>query len=209
MSNPLLDTSSLPRFDEIRPEHVLPAVRKVIADQRAELDQLLSGGQQPDIDALVAPVEHMGQQLGRIWSPVSHLQSVLGSKEWREAYKQALPLYETFVLEFGKSPAVPYALLRVGRCHHKLARRNQAVKAYQEVLEKKKALGFARKARKNGRALSTLSAASFHLGLGEAKEVFEAFQIYTESAARYYLAIKDYNLAVAELNRVAGQGNES
>ena len=77
-------------------------------------------------------------------------------------------------------------------------------KAYQEALEKQKTLGFARKARRNGRALSTLSAASFHLGLGEAKEVFEAFQIYTESAARYYMAIKDYNLAVAELERVAG-----
>ena len=38
--------------------------------------------------------------------------------------------------------------------------------------------------------------------------MFEAFQIYTESAARYYVAIKDYNLAVAELERVAGLNND-
>lgn len=77
-------------------------------------------------------------------------------------------------------------------------------KAYRELEEKQKGLGFARKARRNGRALSALSAASFQLGLGEAKEVFEAFHIYTESAAQYYLAIRDFNMAVAELARVTG-----
>jgi outer membrane protein TolC len=77
-------------------------------------------------------------------------------------------------------------------------------RAYHEVVEKKEGLDYARRARKNGRALSALSAANFHLGLGEAKEVFEAFRIYTEAAAHYYLAIKDFNMAVAELARVTG-----
>jgi oligopeptidase A len=103
MSNPLLDTSSLPRFDEIRPEHVVPAIRKVIAEQRAELDRLLSSAADPDIDTLVAPVEHMGQELGRIWSPVSHLQGVLGSKNWREAYREALPLLTEYGTELSQN----------------------------------------------------------------------------------------------------------
>ena len=77
MTNPLLDTSSLPRFDEIQPEHVLPAIQKVIADNRAQLDELLGSGAKPDIDALVAPIEHMDHELGRVWSPVSHLQVYL------------------------------------------------------------------------------------------------------------------------------------
>ncbi len=77
-------------------------------------------------------------------------------------------------------------------------------KAYRDVVEKQESLKFARRARKNGRALSALSAASFYIGLGEAKEVFEAFQMYTEGAAEYYLAVKDYNMAVAELARVTG-----
>lgn len=77
-------------------------------------------------------------------------------------------------------------------------------KAYREVVEKQESLEFARKARKDGRALSALSAANFYMGLGEAKEVFEAFQMYTEGAAEYYMAIKDFNMAVAELARVTG-----
>ena len=77
-------------------------------------------------------------------------------------------------------------------------------KAYQEVVEKEQGLAFAQQARKNGRALAAMSAASFHLGLGEAREIFEAFGIYTDGAARYYLAVKDYNVAVAELARATG-----
>jgi outer membrane protein TolC len=77
-------------------------------------------------------------------------------------------------------------------------------KAYRDVVEKRESLVFAREARKNGRALSALSAANFYMGLGEAKAVFEAFQMYTEGAAEYFLSIKDFNMAVAELARVTG-----
>ncbi len=114
---------------------------------------------------------------------------------WRLALDFGLPQRiaekkaELFELKYKQKEATSGMLLEVE-------------KAYEDVLEKQQGLIFARKARKNGRALSTLSAASFHLGLGEAKEVFEAFHIYTEAAAKYYLAIKDLNLAVAELTRV-------
>ena len=103
MSNPLLDTSSLPRFDEIQPEHVLPAIRKVIEDNRAQLDDLLSSDAAYNIATLVAPVERMDHELGRVWSPVSHLQSVLGSKDWREAYKKALPLLTEYGTEMSQN----------------------------------------------------------------------------------------------------------
>ena len=113
MTNPLLDMSSLPRFDEIRPEHVLPAIRKVIADNRARLDDLLDSGESPDIDALVAPVEHMDHELGRVWSPVSHLQSVLGSADWREAYKKALPLLTEYGTEMSQNVDLQRAYAKV------------------------------------------------------------------------------------------------
>ncbi len=111
--NPLLDTSSLPRFDEIQPEHVLPAIRKIIADNRAQLNTLLASDAAPNIDALVAPVEHMDHELGRVWSPVIHLQSVLGSTEWREAYKEALPLLTEYGTEISQNVDLQRAYARV------------------------------------------------------------------------------------------------
>ena len=115
MTNPLLDTSSLPRFGEIQPEHVLPAIQKVLADNRAQLDELLGSGAKPGIEALVAPIEHMDHELGRVWSPVSHLQSVLGSADWREAYKQALPLLTEYGTELSQNVELQRAYAEVGR----------------------------------------------------------------------------------------------
>ena len=77
-------------------------------------------------------------------------------------------------------------------------------KSYREVLEKTKSLKFARKSRKNGRALVALNSASFHMGLSDSKEIFEAFGIYTEASAEYYMAVRNFNIAVAELARTTG-----
>ena len=115
MVNPLLDTSSLPRFDEIQPVHVLPAIEKVIAENRAALDRLLGSVQSPVFDALVAPVEHLDHELGRFLSPVSHLHSVLGSTDWREAYTQALPLLTEYGTEMSQNVALQRAYAAVRR----------------------------------------------------------------------------------------------
>ena len=97
MTNPLLDTSALPRFDAISPDHVLPAIEQLISDHRKQLDALLEKNSDPDFESLVVPIELMEHKLGRVWSPVTHLQSVLGSQDWREAYNKALP----FLTEHG------------------------------------------------------------------------------------------------------------
>ena len=114
MHNPLLDTSSLPRFHEILPEHVLPAIEQVIAEHRARLDALLDTVAEPDIDSLVSPVEQMEHTLGRIWSPVRHLQSVLGSADWRDAYNQALPLLTRHGTEVSQNERLQRAYAKVG-----------------------------------------------------------------------------------------------
>ncbi len=115
MNNPLLDTSSLPRFGDITPEHVMPAIKKVIAEHRAVLNELLDAHDQPDLESLLAPVEQMEHTLGRIWSPVRHLQAVLGSPDWREAYNQALPLLTEHGTEISQNERLQRAYAHVGR----------------------------------------------------------------------------------------------
>ncbi|MCP5093610.1 MAG: M3 family metallopeptidase [Gammaproteobacteria bacterium] len=114
MSNPLLDTSSLPRFDEIMPEHVMPAIENLIAEHREQLNELLDTDHEPDVDSLLGPVEQMEHKLGRVWSPVSHLQSVLGSPGWREAYKAALPLLTEHGTEISQNERLQRAYAHVG-----------------------------------------------------------------------------------------------
>ncbi|MEZ9168652.1 oligopeptidase A [Vibrio cyclitrophicus] len=90
MSNPLLTFTDLPPFSQIKPEHVKPAVEQVIEACRNKIEQVLEGNTSPSWDNLVAPIEEVDDRLGRIWSPVSHMNSVVNSDELREAYESCL-----------------------------------------------------------------------------------------------------------------------
>ena len=103
MSNPLLETTVLPDFDEIRPEHARPALEKIIAEQRQKIASLLEDATARDFDSLVKPLEEMRHELSRAWSPVSHLQAVLEDPAWRDAYNDVLPLMTEFDTEISQN----------------------------------------------------------------------------------------------------------
>jgi oligopeptidase A len=113
MPNPLLDTRSLPRFADISPEHVVPALNKLIAAHRQKLDELLDNASAPDFDSLVAPLEVMEHELSQVWSPVGHLQAVLGSRDWRDAYNEALPLLTEHSTELSQNTRLQRAYAAV------------------------------------------------------------------------------------------------
>ena len=96
MSNPLLTFTDLPPFSQIIPAHVKPAVEQVIEECRNKIEQVLEGNTSPSWDNLVAPIEEVDDRLSRIWSPVSHMNSVVNSDELREAYESCLPLLSEY-----------------------------------------------------------------------------------------------------------------
>lgn len=53
----------------------------------------------------------------------------------KKDYKGAFAAYKAYSFEFAKSRALPYVLLRMGRCLHQLEKRNAAIKAYQDVVD--------------------------------------------------------------------------
>ena len=100
MTNPLLNQDALPAFSEIKPEHVKPAVEKAIADCRSTIEQVLNENTDFTWQNLVMTIDEVDDVLGKLWSPVSHMNSVVNSDELREAYESCLPLlseYGTFV----------------------------------------------------------------------------------------------------------------
>ena len=82
--NPLLDFGGLPRFPELKPEHVAPALDELLAEGRAATRRALEAG--ATWDAFVAPLEDANERIGRAWGQVSHLHAVLDSPELRTAY---------------------------------------------------------------------------------------------------------------------------
>lgn len=113
MSNPLTDTSDLPRFADIRPEHAVPALRELISAHRQKLAALLADPTLDEFDSLVAPLEEMSHELSRVWSPVSHLQMVLDDPAWRDAYNEALPLMTEHGTELSQNKELQEAYQRV------------------------------------------------------------------------------------------------
>jgi oligopeptidase A len=99
--NPLLDFSGLPRFSELKPEHVTPAVDQLVAEGRATVAAVLRAA--PTWDAFVAPLEDVNERIGRAWGQVAHLHAVMDSPELREAYNANLPKLTEYWTELGQN----------------------------------------------------------------------------------------------------------
>ncbi|MFQ2063155.1 oligopeptidase A [Aeromonas veronii] len=111
MNNPLLTMDSLPPFSQIKPEQVQPAVIQAIADCKQKISDVLAQRDPHTWDSLIAPLEEVNDRLSRIWSPVSHLNSVLNSEALREAHDACLPLLSEFQTYVGQHEGLYQAYL--------------------------------------------------------------------------------------------------
>ncbi|GAP76542.1 oligopeptidase A [Pseudoalteromonas sp. SW0106-04] len=99
MTNPLIGLEGLPPFSKIKPEHVVPAVEHGIEQCKETIEQVLAG-KDFTWQGLVMPLEEADDKLSRLFSPVSHMHSVVNSQALREVYDQVLPKlseYSTYV----------------------------------------------------------------------------------------------------------------
>jgi len=99
--NPLIESGPLPAFSAVRPEHVEPAVRRVLAQQRAALEAAERVAE-PDLNWLRG-LERINTEIQRVWGPVSHLNAVLSSPALRDAFNRCLPLITEFGTELGQN----------------------------------------------------------------------------------------------------------
>ncbi len=115
MNNPLLTMDSLPPFSQIKPEQVQPAVMQAIADCKQKISDVLAQRDPHTWDSLIAPLEEVNDRLSRIWSPVSHLNSVLNSEALREAHDACLPLLSEFQTYVGQHEGLYQAYLSLSQ----------------------------------------------------------------------------------------------
>lgn len=100
-SNPLADKSGLPKFAEIAPEHVLPAVERDLAELKENFEELESVFANPqkseswgkrrieyDYSGVVESMEKVGRPLDYSWGVVGHMMGVKNSEALREAHNK-------------------------------------------------------------------------------------------------------------------------
>ena len=105
-ANPLLDTNGLPRFADIRPEHITPAVDALLKDANAALAKATSDAVPADYDALSAVFDVASERLSGAWGAVGHLSAVVDTPELRAAYNENMPKVVDFQTRVGADEAL-------------------------------------------------------------------------------------------------------
>ena len=107
--NPLLYTQGIAPFDRILPEHVVPAVKDVVAKAVAAFEKIEAGldpAKTPKWGDFVDVLDDVGLAVSRVWGPVDHLNAVKNSPELRKAYEEVHPLVVQYGLQVAQSRTV-------------------------------------------------------------------------------------------------------
>lgn len=112
-ANPLLDRYFFPRFADVKPEHVTPALEAALAEASAQLDKLeaeveaeLSSGRTPPYALLADGLELLEECYAGPWRTVSHLKATKDCEALRTAHAAAQPKVVEFDSRLGQSKAL-------------------------------------------------------------------------------------------------------
>jgi len=128
-TNPLLVFNGLPKFDDIRPEHVSPAIDSLLTEGRSLVEQLATATETPDWQNFVQPIENYSERLSRSWGPVGHMNAVVNTPELREAYNDNLAKLTDFYSDLSQDERLynKYKVIQSSAGYSKLSRAQQKI----------------------------------------------------------------------------------
>jgi oligopeptidase A len=124
--NPLTLREGLPRFEEIKAEHVVPAMNDALETIEKELARIESNVT-PTWEGLCQPLEDLDIHFEYTWGVINHLTSVRNSDELRSAYQEILPKVISFSLRMSQSKPI-YEGLKALKASDQFEKLNSAKK---------------------------------------------------------------------------------
>ena len=91
-SNPLLSDHDRIRFGEIEAAHVVPGVRKILKDARAEIEDLVAVESTPTYADTIGRLDSALERVKERTVQVTHLLSVAETPDLREAFNEVLAI---------------------------------------------------------------------------------------------------------------------
>ncbi len=101
MTNKSVNT--LPSFSNIVVADIASNLEAALAEANNTVQSALENKSNLSWESLVTPLEEMEASVDRLWSPVSHLNSVKNSDDLREAYNACLPKLSEFSTALGQN----------------------------------------------------------------------------------------------------------
>jgi oligopeptidase A len=103
VSNPLLHFAGLPKFNEIKPAHVSPALDSLLSESKQIIEMLAGTNDEPTWNNFALILENLDEKISRAWSQVGHMNSVVNSPELREAYNDNLAKLTDFYSDLAQN----------------------------------------------------------------------------------------------------------
>ena len=101
-SNPLTQREGLPKFDQIKAEDFVPAVKAVFTKTEKVVKEV-EENQEVSWNALVQPFDETDLDWEYTWSVLNHLKSVKNSDALRKAYDELMPECISLSLKMSQS----------------------------------------------------------------------------------------------------------
>jgi oligopeptidase A len=108
-ANPLIEvgrTAGLPRFADIRAEHVSPALDVLLDHARTAMEQAIAPETPATWATVIDALQAGTEPLGRAWSVVGHLSAVADTPALRAAHAENLPRITEFYSSVGQNLAL-------------------------------------------------------------------------------------------------------
>jgi len=113
MKSPLLNIKDLADYPAIKTEQIEPALDELLKNGRALTKKLLADNSEYTWDNLIYPLELSDNEFERMWSPISHMNSVVNTPELRDAYTACLPKLSEYSTEMGQNKELFSALQQI------------------------------------------------------------------------------------------------
>ena len=117
----MLNNSKFPEFSKIDAKHVSKAIDKIIKLNKLVIKDIEKNSAKANWINFVEPLEKIDEKLSRVWSQISHINSVMNSEPLRKEYNKNL--------------------IKITNYYSELAQNLKIFKGYQYLKEKEHDVG--------------------------------------------------------------------
>jgi len=193
MDNPLLKPFNTPfqtpPFDQVKPDHFMPAIKEAILEAKQEIDGILSQKEEPTFENTLEAMEFAGEKISSVSSILFNLNSAETNEKIQEVAREASPILSEFGNEIWQNADLFDRVKKVYNQKHELT-----LDSEQEMLLTKTYKSFIR----NGADLNDKDKARF-------KEITKKLSQLSLTFGENVLAeTNDYELVISDEKDLSG-----
>ncbi|WP_019613605.1 oligopeptidase A [Psychromonas ossibalaenae] len=136
-------TDGLPLFSQILPEQIVPAVTQAIENNKALIEKTLATDIPFTWNNFINVLDEADDHLGKLWSPVSHMNAVVSNDPLREAHDACLSLFAEYGTFVGQHKGLYQAYLSIAESEQFACLKTEQKKVINDALRDFKLAGIA------------------------------------------------------------------